>query len=62
MRSPASARLIASTDSARPTPSGATVSGSTTVSRSGTTGSSVGSDGAWGGGASASAIMSVIVL
>ena len=45
MRSPASARLIASTEIGRPTPSGATVIGSTTVSRSGTTGSSEGSDG-----------------
>ena len=45
MRSPASARLTASTDTGRLTPSGATVIGSTTVSRSGTTGSSDGSDG-----------------
>ena len=49
MRSPASARLTASTEIGRLTPSGATVIGSTTVSRSGTTGSSDGSDGAWGG-------------
>ena len=44
MRSPASARLIASTDIGRLTPSGATVIGSTTAPRSGTTGSSDGSE------------------
>ena len=43
MRSPASARLIASTDIGRLTPSGATVIGSTTVPRIGMTGSSAGS-------------------
>ena len=45
MRSPASARLTASTDIGRLTPSGATVIGSTTAPRSGTTGSSEGSAG-----------------
>src|SRR4051812_31699074 len=55
IRSPASARLIASIDTVRPTPSGATVSGSTTVSRSGTTGSSDGSDGVSGAGVETSA-------
>src|SRR5882672_12700473 len=48
IRSPASARLIASMDTGRPTPSGATVIGRTTVSRSGTTGSSEGSGGVCG--------------
>ena len=47
MRSPASARLIASTETARFTDSGAAVRGNTTVRRSGRTGSS---DGIWGGG------------
>ena len=47
MRSPASARLIASTETARFTDSGAAVRGNTTVRRSGSTGSS---DGIWGGG------------
>jgi hypothetical protein len=43
MRSPASARFTASTDTPRLTPSGATVIGSTTEPRSGTTGNSDGS-------------------
>src|SRR4029079_16923103 len=48
MRSPASARLIASTDIGRFTPSGATVKGSTTVPRIGMTGSSAGIGGVCG--------------
>ena len=48
IRSPASARLTASTETGRLTPSGATVIGSTTAPRSGTTGSSDGSGGVCG--------------
>ena len=48
MRSPDSALLTASTEMVRLTPSGAIVSGRTTAPRSGTTGSSLGSGGAWG--------------
>ena len=45
MRSAASALFTASTERGRLTPSGATVIGSTTEPRSGTTGSSLGSGG-----------------
>ena len=48
MRSPASARFTASTDIGRFTPSGETLSGSTTAPRSGTTGSSEGNGGTRG--------------
>ena len=53
MRSPASARLTASTEIGRLTPSGATVIGRTTASRRGTTGSSEGSGGGACGASSA---------
>jgi hypothetical protein len=47
MRSPVSALLTASTEIARLTPSGDTVSGSTTTPRNGMTGRSLGSAGGW---------------